>query len=72
LRINAESHVGEAHRLDQRKVMRGGVRNEVFPGVTLWARDLGEPSADVYPVPKMGQSLGGNAARSLLRREFLL
>src|SRR5271170_1985908 len=50
LRVYAEAHVVEAHRLDQRDVGSGGPGLEMFFRVTLRIVDLREPFAEINAV----------------------
>jgi hypothetical protein len=63
LRIHAQAHVIEAHRLYEGNVFRGDRSFEVLLGVTLGIIDLGKPSAGVDAVPQTGRAALGNTRR---------
>jgi hypothetical protein len=63
LRIHAQAHVIETHRLDEGNIFRGDRSFEVFLGVTLGIIDLGKPSAGVDAVAQTGRPALGNSRR---------
>ena len=63
LRIHAQAHVIETHRLYEGNVFRGDRSFEVLLGVTLGIIDLRKPSAGVDAVPQTGRAALGNTRR---------
>ena len=53
LRIHAQPHMVESHRLDQRAILSGGPRFKMFFGVALLIVNLRKPLAQINSVAQM-------------------